>query len=56
MKTYQQTRRAGSSEDELARLEVRINAALAQLPLLLADLRALLTSFDREGTTLVVPE
>ncbi|HXE75352.1 MAG TPA: hypothetical protein VNN18_06935 [Candidatus Xenobia bacterium] len=49
MKTYQQVRRAGSSEDERARLEARINAALAQLPVLLADLRALLGSFDSGG-------
>ena len=56
MKTYQQTRRAGASPDERIQLEARINAVLAQLPALLADLRSLLVSFDREGTTSVVPE
>ena len=47
MKTYQQAQRAGASPDEQHRLEARINAALAQLPLLLADLRSLLVSFDQ---------
>ena len=47
MKTYQQARQAGASADERQRLEVRINAVLAQLPVLLADLRSLLVSFDQ---------
>ena len=47
MKTYQQTRRGSASADEQQRLEARINAALAQFPALLADLRALLVSFDQ---------
>ncbi len=51
MKTYQQTRRAGSSPDQLLALQQRINAALAQLPALLSDLRVLLTSFDASAST-----
>ncbi len=51
MKTYQQTRRAGSSPDQLLALQQRINAALAQLPALLDDLRVLLTSFDAPAPT-----
>jgi len=46
MKTYQQSRRAGSSAEENQRLQAQVNAALAQLPALLADLRDLLISFD----------
>jgi hypothetical protein len=51
MKTYQQTRRAGEApaEEKRDRLEAiahQVSAALAQLPLLLADLRVLLASFD----------
>jgi hypothetical protein len=46
MKTYQQSRKAGATADETQRLQAQINAALAQLPPLLADLRALLVSFD----------
>ncbi len=57
MKTYQQTRQAGSSRaaqgevrdasvEETQRLQAQINTALAQLPALLTDLRNLLASFD----------
>ena len=46
MKTYQQARRAGAAAEETQRLQAQINAALAQLPALLADLRDLLISFD----------
>lgn len=48
MKTYQQARQSGASADERQRLEARINAVLAQLPALLADLRSLLVSFDSQ--------
>jgi hypothetical protein len=46
MKTYQRSRQARSGEDELASLQRRVEAALAELPALLADLRALLVTFD----------
>jgi len=46
MKTYQQSRRAGAAAEETQRLQAQINAALAQLPALLTDLRNLLISFD----------
>ncbi len=47
MKTYQRARQSGASAEERSRLEARINAVLAQLPILLADLRSLLVSFDQ---------
>ena len=56
MKTYQQAHQAGASADDRRLLEARINAVLAQLPVLLADLRSLLVSFDRKGTALAVPK
>ncbi len=56
MKTYQQARQSGASPDERSLLQARVNAVLAQLPALLADLRSLLVSFDREGTDLAVPK
>lgn len=46
MKTYQQSRQAGATAEESQRLQAQINAALAQLPALLSDLRNLLVSFD----------
>jgi hypothetical protein len=51
MKTYQQTRRArllsgDEKDDRLRQIQRQVAAALAQLPLLLDDLRALLASFD----------
>lgn len=54
MKTYQQTRRARdlSPDDARARqqaLERQVSVALAQLPVLLADLRALLDSFEHSA-------
>lgn len=59
MKTYQQARRAGAVAEETQRLQAQINAALAQLPVLLADLRNLLISFDTPAppasSELVIP-
>jgi hypothetical protein len=57
MKTYQQSRQAGASAEESRRLQVQINAALQQLPSLLADLRALLVAFDAPAPAahLVIP-
>ena len=54
MKTYQKIRRARDLAPEEARtrqqaLERQVSAALAQLPVLLADLRALLDSFERSA-------
>jgi hypothetical protein len=46
MKTYQRSRQSGGGEDELASIQHRVEAALAELPALLADLRALLVTFD----------
>lgn len=56
MKTYQQTRRArglapAESRAEQQALESQVSAALARLPVLLADLRALLESFERTPPT-----
>jgi hypothetical protein len=44
MKTYQQSRTAGSTDSDAIR--ARVNAVLADLPALLADLRSLLASFE----------
>jgi len=64
MKTYQQTRRArlpqpaggqagqlapDEKSDRLQQIQRQVSAALAQLPLLLDDLRALLASFESPG-------
>jgi hypothetical protein len=54
MKTYQQTRRARAlapddNSDRLPEIQRQVSAALAQLPLLLDDLRALLASFESPG-------
>jgi hypothetical protein len=46
MKTYQQTRVARGGAARLPEVEGRVQAALAELPALLADVRALLVSFD----------
>ena len=46
MKTYQRTRQSGGGQDELAGIQRRVEAALVELPALLADLRALLVTFD----------
>lgn len=46
MKTWQAARQAGESSGRLAALQHQVAAAVAQLPALLADLRALLVSFD----------
>jgi len=51
MKTYQSTRRArllsgDEKDDRLQQIQRQVAAALARLPLLLDDLRALLASFD----------
>lgn len=46
MKTYQRTRVARGGAARLPEAERRVQAALAELPALLADLRALLVTFD----------
>jgi hypothetical protein len=48
MKTWQPARSTASSAERSA-LERRLQAALAQLPVLLADLRALLEAFEALG-------
>lgn len=60
MKTYQEVRRARnlSAEEVAARrtaLEHQVAAALARLPVLLADLRALLESFERPAPSAESP-
>ncbi|MBI2956536.1 MAG: hypothetical protein HYY26_04395 [Acidobacteria bacterium] len=53
MKTYQQIRRAGGADarDALERIERQVTAALAELPVLLADLRVLLETFERAAVS-----
>lgn len=46
METWQAARQAGESRDRITALQQQVTAAVTQLPALLADLRALLMSFD----------